>query len=95
MDLPEALNKIEALESALLAGVHELRIVKAELQKQSNGNSLEQLLEPERVAAILGVNVKHVYAQARTGKIPSVMVGKYRRFSPAQLKKWLDKKNGA
>lgn len=95
MDLPEALAKIEALETALLAGVQELRTVKAALQKQSNGSALEQLLEPERVAQILGVDVQHVYGQARDGKLPSVKVGKYVRFSPAALKKWLDRKNSA
>ena len=95
MDLPEALSKIEALESTLLESVKELRAVKAELQKQTNGNSLEQLLESEQVAAILGVDVPHVHAQARSGKIPSVMIGKYRRFSPKQLSKWLERKNSA
>ena len=57
MDLPDALSKIEALESTLLESVQELRAVKAELQKQANGTSLEQLLEPEQVAAMLGVDV--------------------------------------
>ena len=93
--MPEALSKIETLESNLLESVKELRLVKAELQKQTNGNSLEQLLEPEQVAAILGVDVSHVHAQARNGKIPSVMIGKYRRFSPKQLTKWLERKNNA
>lgn len=95
MDLPEALSKIETLESTLLESVKELRLVKAELQKHANASSLEQLLEPEQVAAILGVDLGHVYAQARSGKIPSVMIGKYRRFSPKQLTKWLERKNNA
>ena len=93
MNLPEALSKIESLESTLLDSVKELRVVKAELQKQTNGDSLEQLLEAEQVAAILGVDVGHVHSQARSGKIPSVMIGKYRRFSPKQLAKWLERKN--
>jgi len=95
MDLPEALAKIDRLESTLLETVQELRTIKADLQKQTNGSSLEPLLEPEQVATIIGVDVRHVYAQARSGKIPSVMIGKYRRFSPTQLKKWLDRKNSA
>jgi len=62
------------------------------------GSSLRSLthrtgLEPEQVAAILGVDVGHVHAQARSGKIPSVLIGKYRRFSPKQLSKWLERKN--
>jgi excisionase family DNA binding protein len=95
MDLPQALSKLETLESTLLQTVQELRTVKAEIQKQANGTSLEQLLGAEQVAEILGVDVAHVHAQARAGKIPSLTVGKYRRFSPAQLKKWLERKNGA
>ena len=95
MDLPEALSKIESLETTLLDSVKELRAVKAELQKQANGNSLEQLLEPEQVAAILGVEVGHVHAQARSGKIPSIKVGKFTRFSPKHLAKWLERKNSA
>jgi excisionase family DNA binding protein len=93
MTVNEALSKIELLESTLLQMVQELRAVKAEIQKQTNGAVLEPLLEPEQVAKILGVDVRHIYAQARSGKIPSVTIGKYRRFSPAQLKKWLDRKN--
>lgn len=95
MDLPEALSKIESLESVLLDSVKELRAVKAQLQKQAYGNSLEQLLEPEQVAAILGVDVGHVHSQARSGKLPSIKVGKYTRFSPKQLSKWLERKNNA
>jgi excisionase family DNA binding protein len=93
MDLPEALNKLELLESNLLESVKELRAVKAELQKQANGHSLEPLLDPEQVASILGVDVNHVHGQARSGKLPSVLIGKYRRFSPKQLSKWLERKN--
>jgi len=57
MTVTEALSKIELLESALLQTVQELRAVKAEIQKQTNGATLEPLLEPEQVAEILGVDV--------------------------------------
>jgi excisionase family DNA binding protein len=93
MTVTEALSKIDLLESTLLQTVQELRAVKAEIQKQTNGATLEPLLEPEQVAGILGVDVRHVYAQARSGKIPSVMIGKYRRFSQTQLQKWLERKS--
>jgi excisionase family DNA binding protein len=93
MDLPEALSRLDKLEDALLAQVQELRSIRAEFQKHAVNGSLEPLLGAEEVAKILGVDVGHVHAQARSRKIPSVMVGKYRRFSPAQLKKWLDRKN--
>jgi excisionase family DNA binding protein len=96
MDLPEALLKLDKLEDTLLAQVQELRIIRAEFQKQYAGSgALEPLLDAEQVAELLGVEVAHVHAQARSRKLPSIMVGKYRKFSPSQLKKWLDRKNNA
>jgi len=93
MDLPEALSRLDNLEAALLAHVQELRTVRAEFQKHAVNGALELLLSAEEVAKILGVDVGHVHAQARSRKIPSVMIGKYRKFSPSQLKKWLERKN--
>ena len=95
MDLPEALSRLDKMEGALLAQIQELRSIKLEIQKHAGNGSLEPLLGVEQVAQILGVEVGHVHSQARSRKIPSVMVGKYRKFSPAQLKKWLDRKNSA
>jgi len=93
MDLPEALSRLDNLEAALLAQVQELRTIRAEFQKQAVNGALEPLLGAEEVAKILGVDVGHVHAQARSRKIPSVMIGKYRKFSPSQLRKWIERKN--
>ncbi|MBI4523708.1 MAG: helix-turn-helix domain-containing protein [Deltaproteobacteria bacterium] len=93
MDLPEALSRLDKLEDALLAGIQELRSIRAEIQKNSNGGNLEPLLGAEELAKILGVDIGHVHAQARSRKIPSVRIGKYRKFSPSQIKKWLERKN--
>lgn len=94
MDLPEIISRLEKLEDAFLSGLQEVRSIKAEIQKQGNGNpTLEPLLEAEEVAKILGVDTGYVYSQARARKIPSIKMGKYRKFSPSQLKKWLDRKN--
>jgi excisionase family DNA binding protein len=95
MDLPEALSRLDKIEDTLLAQIQELRTIRAEIQKQANNGTLEPLLDAEQVAQILGVEVNHVHAQARSRKLPSVMVGKYRKFSPLQLKKWLERKNNA
>jgi excisionase family DNA binding protein len=95
MDLPEALARLDKLEDALLAQIQELRAIRAEIQKRGGNGSLDPLLRAEQVAQILGVDVGHVHAQARRRKIPSVMVGKYRKFSPSQLKKWIDRKNAS
>jgi excisionase family DNA binding protein len=86
---------VEKLESTLLDLVKELHSLRADLQKRSNEETLEDLLEAEDVARILGVEIAYVYSQARAHKIPSVKIGKYRKFSPTALKKWLDRKNGA
>jgi excisionase family DNA binding protein len=93
MDLPEALLRLDKLEDNLRAQIQEVRSIRSEIQKQAGNGSLEPLLGAEEVAQILGVDVGHVHAQARSRKIPSLMVGKYRKFSPTQLKKWLDRKS--
>ncbi|MDP2603403.1 MAG: helix-turn-helix domain-containing protein [Deltaproteobacteria bacterium] len=93
MDLVETLSRLDKLEDTLLTQIQELRAVKSEIQKHAGNGSLEPLLGAKEVAKILGVDVGHLHAQARDGKIPSVMVGKYRKFSPSALKKWLDRKN--
>lgn len=55
--------------------------------------TLDALLNAEQVAKILGVEPAYVYSQARVKKIPSIKIGKYRKFSPSQIKKWLDRRN--
>ncbi len=94
MDLPEILTRLDKLEDAFLSSLQEVRSIKVEIQKKANGTStLETLLEAEELAKILGVDVAYVYSQARAKKIPSLKLGKYRKFSPSQIKKWLDRKN--
>jgi len=70
--------------------------MREEIHKNSDQNlHLEPLLSAEKVAEILGVDKAYIYSQARSGKMPSIKLGKYRRFSPSKIKKWLDRKNGA
>ena len=45
----------------------------------------ERLDMAEQIAEVLQVPVSWVYARAAAGKIPSVKVGKYRRFNRAQV----------
>ena len=93
IDLREVLERFEALESSLLTLVQEVRALKAEVGRVSrNQQTLEPLLDAEQVAKILGVDTAYVYSQARSRKLPSIKLGKYRRFSPVQLQKWLDRK---
>jgi len=80
---------------AVTLTVSQLRqLVREEVHKSVNGNTnLEPLLDAETVAKILDVDTAYVYSLARAKKIPSIKLGKYRKFSPTQIKKWLDRKN--
>lgn len=82
---------------AVTLTVEQLRaLVREEVHKSVNGSAnLDPLLNAEDVAKILGVDTAYVYSLARAKKIPSVKLGKYRKFSPYQIKKWLDRKNTA
>ncbi len=94
MKFLELLTHLDKIEDAFLSGLQEVRVIKGEIQKKANGiPNLEPLLEAEDLAKILGVDIAYIYSQARAKKIPSVKLGKYRKFSPSQIKKWLDRKN--
>jgi len=90
----DLLPRLENLESNLLSLLQEVRSIKTEIKKEADGGPpLDPLLGAEDVARILGVDVPYIYNQARAKKIPSIKLGKYRKFSPSQIKKWLDRKN--
>jgi excisionase family DNA binding protein len=48
-----------------------------------------RLLTAEEVAERLGVGVKWVWAQARSGAIPHVRLGRYKRFRPEAIDAWI------
>jgi len=50
---------------------------------------MTRLLTAEEVAERLGVTKDWVWAQARAGRIPSVPLGRYRRFREEALEAWL------
>ena len=88
MDITATLSRLESLETTLLSIAQEMHAIKAELQEIASRNpDLTPLLDAQEVAAVLKVDVAYVYSLARTGKIPSLKFGKYRRFTPAQIKK--------
>jgi excisionase family DNA binding protein len=49
----------------------------------------EQLLTAGEVAEILGVRVDWVYAQSRAGQIPTVTLGRYRRYRREAIEDWI------
>lgn len=49
----------------------------------------QQLLTPEEVATLLGVSRLLVIRQSRTGRIPSVKIGKVYRYRANTIESWL------
>ena len=49
-----------------------------------------KLLTAEEVAERLGVGVKWVWAQVRSGAIPHVRLGRYKRFRPEAIEAWIE-----
>jgi excisionase family DNA binding protein len=47
------------------------------------------LLTAQQVAALWQVRPKHVYSLARDGGLPHVRLGRYVRFRPAAVARWL------
>ncbi len=47
------------------------------------------LLTAEDVAELLGVTVAWVYAQSRRGRIPTVNLGRYRRYRREAIEAWI------
>jgi len=53
------------------------------------------LLTAGQVAELLGVPTSWVYEQSRLGRIPTVMLGRYRRYRRAALEGWILRIEGA
>jgi excisionase family DNA binding protein len=54
---------------------------------------MERLLTAHEVAEILGVHVNWVWAAAKRGEIPSVPIGRCRRFRGEDIDGWLEEKS--
>lgn len=50
-----------------------------------HSSSADALLTAEQVAQMLGVTPAWVYAQSRCGRIPTVTLGRYRRYRRAAI----------
>lgn len=48
------------------------------------------LLTAEQVAKLLGVSTAWVYEQSRLGRIPTVTLGRYRRYRAEAIAEWLE-----
>ena len=47
------------------------------------------LLTADQVADLLGVPTSWVYEQSRRGRIPTVTLGRYRRYRPEAIEAWI------
>jgi len=47
------------------------------------------LLTAAEVAALLGVRTSWVYEQSRAGRIPTVTLGRYRRYRREAIEEWV------
>jgi excisionase family DNA binding protein len=50
---------------------------------------MSRLLDADEVAAMLGVPKAWVYEQSRKGRIPTVMLGRYRRYRREAIEEWI------
>lgn len=53
------------------------------------GGSVSELLTAEEVARMLGVTTAWVYDQSRRGTIPTVTLGRYRRYRRESIERWV------
>lgn len=49
----------------------------------------DTLMTAEEVAHLLGVNVAWIYAQSRRRQIPTVTLGRYRRYRRSAIDRWV------
>jgi len=54
-----------------------------------------RLLTAAEVASILRVPKSWVYEQARSGQLPTVCLGRYRRFREESICEWIDRHEAA
>ena len=60
------------------------------MQHRTATASAKDLLTAQDVAAMLGVTAGWVYAQSRMGRIPTIPLGRYRRYRRDAILGWLD-----
>ena len=50
----------------------------------------QQLLTPDEVAAMLRIARKTVVVMAREKRIPCIRIGRFVRFDPVEIDRWID-----
>ncbi len=52
-------------------------------------NGRRELLTADEVAELLGMSVDWIWAQTRAGNIPTINLGRYRRYRRQAIEEWL------
>jgi len=55
---------------------------------------LPELLRPEQVAKVLGCSKPFIYALAKRGELPCVVMGRAVRFDPSDVAVFIEKRRG-
>lgn len=50
----------------------------------------EKLIGPKEIADTWSLPLSWVYAKAEAGMLPSLKIGRYRRFCPSEIRAWLE-----
>jgi excisionase family DNA binding protein len=53
----------------------------------------DELIGVEQLAKQLSVPVSWVYSQSASGNLPSLKIGKYVRFRPSDVTRWLQQRS--
>ena len=62
--------------------------------RRSGAAGTRTLLTAEEVAEMIGMGVDWVYAESRRGRIPTVKLGRYRRYRIEAIETWLRQLEG-
>ena len=55
----------------------------------SRNGAADRLLDAKQVAEMLGVPASWVYAQSRRGVLPTVELGRYKRYRRSAIEAWI------
>jgi excisionase family DNA binding protein len=61
-----------------------------EEQRESRPSVRGPLLDAEEVGEMLGVPKSWVWEQSRSGRIPTVRLGRYRRYRREAIERWIE-----
>jgi excisionase family DNA binding protein len=87
------LDRLEKVRASFLAGLQEIESVKQQVANSPDrSNTQESWWNADQVAELLQLKKKRVYAMARKNEIPAVKIGKYWKFSPSRLQKWMERR---